>query len=162
MTQCLLTHILIDHHHRSSSFTPERIESVYRDCRREDAFLDGLAATEDDHHLVRRLLVVDYRNYSKANRSFCFATAVDSCLLLSNGIEFSENDRFLPAAKLKNLFRDLDRPFGVPYPMQHNRLEATPPRVKNMLQLSTPHNTAVRGATKELFAEESIMRKAST
>jgi hypothetical protein len=51
MTQCILSHILTDHHHQLNR---DRLASFYSDCLDQDELLDDLATNNIDRRQINR------------------------------------------------------------------------------------------------------------
>jgi len=59
MTQCILSHILTDHHHQLNR---HRLELFYNDCLEKDEYLNELATVQKENNIHRRQI---NRNNSK-------------------------------------------------------------------------------------------------
>jgi hypothetical protein len=51
MTQCILSHILADHHYQLNRY---RLELFYNDCLEKDELLDQLAIKQEEKNAYRR------------------------------------------------------------------------------------------------------------
>jgi hypothetical protein len=51
MTQCILSHILVDHHYQLNRY---RLELFYNDCLEKDELLDEFTKVQEENNIYRR------------------------------------------------------------------------------------------------------------
>ena len=131
MTQCILSHILSDHHRQLNKYY---LESFYDDCLEKDQVLDEIEFVQKEKHLHRR-----YINQNGRKISFILTLYF---LYVFKELRYS-NPRKI----------HLDNIFGVPLFFQLHG--------QSRLSVVDENNNLLQQIQPKLISEESIMRKKS-
>jgi hypothetical protein len=68
MTQCILSHVLTNHHHQLNR---NRLELFYKDCLNKDELLDEFETIRQTTNVHRRELRINHRNRNHSkNKNF--------------------------------------------------------------------------------------------
>jgi hypothetical protein len=143
MTQCILSHILTDHHHQLNR---DRLASFYNDCLDQDELLDDLATNNIDRRQINR----DYSTF--------FLVWFYILLLVLFLLEVRYHDPYVPLSRYENLYPASSS--GIPLFIQFNGQSRLPSLIEDESNGNfyiDDENIFLYPKSSKSMAEESIM-----